>query len=389
MRFLHVAPFLSSAGGGLTEAVAGLAAALRAIGHECVVATPSNARFPVSAIFGERGLDVETAPLRGPGLVGFAPGWGALVTRLAASADVVVLHSLWTGSIFSAARAAFQSGAKVVFAPHGCLLPVRLACLRLPKLAAAALFQRRHLRRADLLLAMSEFEASSFRRWGLTNPICTAACGFDRDSLKGPCDPDSFRRRLGIPPGAKILLSLSRLQYIKGIDILIESFAGTNAPDWHLVIAGPDERGTRADLERRAHRSGAAERIHFAGDVRDADKRSAFAASDLFVLASRGENFGITVAEALASGVPVVTTDRTAWNHLAAIGGGWIARAGSVASFRDALREAMSESDAARRDSASIGRAWVETNCRWDCQANALVAALLALPSPSRTAPCP
>lgn len=376
MKFLHVAPFLSPAGGGLTEAVAGLAAALRDAGHECAVAAPSNARFPVSGIFRERGLGVETVPLRGPGLVGFAPGWSALVSRLAGRADAVVVHSLWTGSVRTAGRAAFRSGAKVVFAPHGCLLPVRLACLRLPKLAAAALFQRRHLRRADLLLAMSDYEAASFRAWGLSNPVCTAPCGLDSASLRGPCDPGAFRRRAGVPPGAKILLSLSRLQFIKGVDVLIRAFAGLDAPDWHLVVAGPDERGTRAGLERLARRTGAAARIHFAGDVRGAEKRAAFAAADLFVLASRGENFGIAVAEALASGVPVATTDLTAWGFLAAAGGGWIARAGSVPSFRDALRAAISAGDDARRASAAVGRAWVERNCRWENQARALVSAL-------------
>lgn len=381
MKFLHVAPFLAPAGGGLTEAVAGLAAALRDAGHECAVAAPSNARFPVSGIFRERGLDVATAPLRGPGLLGFAPGWSALVSRLAAQADAVVLHSLWTGSVFAAGRAAFRSGAKVVYAPHGCLLPVRLACLRLPKIAAAALFQRRHLRRADLLLSMSDYETDSFRAWGLDNPVCTAPCGLDTASLRGPCDPAAFRRRVGVPPDAKILLSLSRLQFIKGIDILIQAFAALDAQDWHLVLAGPDERGTRAGLERLARRSGAADRIHFAGDVRDAEKRAAFAAADLFALASRGENFGITVAEALMSGVPVVTTDLTAWNFLASADGGWIARAGSVPSFRDALQAAISAGDDARRASAAVGRGWVERNCSWEQQARSLVAALESTPT--------
>lgn len=381
MKFLHVAPFLSPACGGLTEAVAGLADGLRRIGHECVVAVPSNRRFPVSDVFRRRGIAVETAPLCGPGLVGFAPGWGSLVSRLASDADAVVIHSVWTGSVFAAGRAALRSGARVVYVPHGCLLPERLSCLRLAKAATAALFQRRHLRQADLLLAMCGMEAESIRSWGLDNPVCVAACGFDRDSLSGERDPEAFRRRAGVPPGAKVVLSLSRLQFIKGVDILIEAFSGIGAEGWHLVVAGPDERGTLAALRRVAARGGSADRIHFVGDVRGADKRSAFAAADLFALASRSENFGITVAEALYCGVPVATTSRTAWDFLSGIGGGWIAKAGDVASFRKALDDAIRAGSAARRASAAAGRDWVETNCRWEKQAEALVSALGARPA--------
>jgi glycosyltransferase involved in cell wall biosynthesis len=86
--------------------------------------------------------------------------------------------------------------------------------------------------------------------------------------------------------------------------------------DWRLVIAGPDEQGTRAALERKAGSLGLLDGIVFAGPVYGEAKEQLLESADLFVLPSRSENFGLVVAEALAAGVPVVTTKAAPWAEL-------------------------------------------------------------------------
>jgi len=105
---------------------------------------------------------------------------------------------------------------------------------------------------------------------------------------------------------------MGRIHPKKAVDILIEAFAGTLAKDyaWNLVIAGPDEIGWKKDLEALAVRLGIADRITWTGMLKGKLKWGAFAASEVFVLPSHQENFGIVVAEALACSLPVILSEK-------------------------------------------------------------------------------
>ena len=99
------------------------------------------------------------------------------------------------------------------------------------------------------------------------------------------------------------MLFLSRIHPIKGLPMLLAALARhrDQLHDWRLLIAGPDEAGHRAEVERLALQLGVTDMILFPGALYEADKRDAFAAADLFVLPTHTENFGIVIAEALAS----------------------------------------------------------------------------------------
>ena len=135
-------------------------------------------------------------------------------------------------------------------------------------------------------------------------------------------------------------------------------------PDWCLAIAGPDEKGHEAEVRAAVERAGIEERVHFIGPVYGAEKAKLFAAGDVFVLPTYSENFGIVVAEALASACPVITTTATPWTDLPDRGCGWSIDVG-VQPLVEAMREAMSLSDDRRREMGLLGRKWVERDFRW------------------------
>jgi glycosyltransferase involved in cell wall biosynthesis len=164
-----------------------------------------------------------------------------------------------------------------------------------------------------------------------------------------------FRNRWQIPPDDPLVLFLSRLIPRKGADLLIESVSEALPERGTLVIAGPEgETGYLDYLRTIAERCGITSRVRFTGPLYGEEKKEAFADADVFALPSSYENFANVAAEAIASGVPVVVTDRCGIHAL--VGG----RAGLVvprekAVIAKALRQLMEDQDMRNR---------LRTSCR-------------------------
>ncbi|MGJ8586704.1 MAG: glycosyltransferase [Yoonia sp.] len=109
------------------------------------------------------------------------------------------------------------------------------------------------------------------------------------------------------------LVFLSRLHPKKGIEALFGAMTRLPA-QFTLDIYGTGDAEYVRMLQMRADMAKGRIRLH--GHVEGAAKAVAFAQADLFVLPSHSENFGIVVAEALAHGVPVLTTQATPWQDL-------------------------------------------------------------------------
>lgn len=124
----------------------------------------------------------------------------------------------------------------------------------------------------------------------------------------------AFRRQWRVSESAQIVLYLGRLVSKKSPDLLLEAFAQyreRSARPAVLVLAGPDEGdGYRRRLEARAKQLGVADHVLFTGPLYGDAKWAAYRDADLFVLPSQNENFGNTAGEAVASGTPVLLTDR-------------------------------------------------------------------------------
>lgn len=119
----------------------------------------------------------------------------------------------------------------------------------------------------------------------------------------------------------RILLFMGRIHEKKGIDILIQAFCKIGARDdsLHLVIAGPDQEDYRKKLEIMAAARHMHQRITWTGMLSGNLKWGAIYCAEAFVLPSHQENFGISVVEALACGVPVLITDKVnIWEKIAA-----------------------------------------------------------------------
>ena len=157
--------------------------------------------------------------------------------------------------------------------------------------------------------------------------------------------------------------------------------------DWHLVIAGGDERGHRGEVEARLLQAGAESATTFIGELDDRQKWQAYAACDLFVLPTLDENFGIVVAEALAAGTPVVTTVGAPWAELEEFRCGWQTEIDACA-IEAALDEGMALTDAERAEMGRRGRRLVREHYGWPAIGDKMRAVYRWLVAGGEAPPC-
>lgn len=279
----------------------------------------------------------------------------AELVRIARQIPPSLIHNngLWQPANHWAASMARRFGIPLVVQPHGMLEPWALKEKALKKSLGMALFQRRDLETAKVLVATSADEYRNLRRLGLTQPVAIIPNGIDLAAAEGP---KVERARTA---GERTVLFLSRVHKKKGLANLVQAWAQVRPTGWRLQIAGPDEGGHLAEVMRAAQAVGVAGSIDYLGEVNGARKTEVYHNADLFVLPTFSENFGVVVAEALSHGLPVITTRGAPWADLETNGCGWWVDIG-VEPLATALRQAMALNDDERRDMGERGRAYVQ-----------------------------
>ena len=116
-------------------------------------------------------------------------------------------------------------------------------------------------------------------------------------------------------PREPVILNVGAIQKRKNIARLVEAFEGVKG-DWRLVLAGSNGYGAEEILARIAA-SPARERIQVTGYVSPRELADWYARASIFAFPSQDEGFGMPVLEAMAAGVPVVTSDRSALPEVA------------------------------------------------------------------------
>lgn len=272
-----------------------------------------------------------------------------------------VIHNngLWLPVNFWANRFARSLNIPFVIQPRGMLEPWAVNYRAWKKKSAMVLFQRRDLETAAALIATSSLEYENIRQLGFRKPIAVIPNGIELEALQ-ELHPD----RVVAHSNIRTLLFLSRVHPKKGLLNLVHAWSQVSPSGWQLCIAGPDEGGHLAEVIALAQQLGVAESVEYLGEVDGARKSAIYRDADLFVLPTFSENFGVVVAEALAHGLPVITTRGAPWADLETYRCGWWIDIG-VDPLVQALREAMSLTDDERRAMGIRGREYVK-RYDWD-----------------------
>jgi glycosyltransferase involved in cell wall biosynthesis len=168
--------------------------------------------------------------------------------------------------------------------------------------------------------------------------------------------------------GKKRVAFFGRLHKVKAVDNLVSAWAmlmkkdPSVINDWELLIAGPD-CGAKEVLMSMV-RELALGNVRFVGEINGSAKYEFLSQADIYVLPSLTENFGITLAEALACGTPCIASQGTPWSGLEREKAGRWVPIGSE-SLVVALKEMMSISDDDRSVMGERGRAWIKRDFSW------------------------
>jgi glycosyltransferase involved in cell wall biosynthesis len=139
-------------------------------------------------------------------------------------------------------------------------------------------------------------------------------------------------------------------------------------PDWKLKIIGPNEVNHLADLLKLGDKL-QLKRIEFSGPVYGEDKLNAYRVADLFVLPTHSENFGMTVAESLSAGTPVIVTKGAPWSEIYKKNAGWWIDIGIEPLVR-CLHQALSTTSDDLEKMGANGRRWMIESYSWDAIAS-------------------
>jgi len=369
-RLLHVVPTYLPAVryGGPIYSVHRLCKGLAEAGHDVHVFTtnvdgPNDSPVPLGHPTDRDGVQVSYFPSKLFRRLYWSPSMARALAREIDGFDLVHLHSVFLWPTWAAARASRRAGVPYLLSPRGMLVKDLIeAKSRLLKSAWISLVERRNVEAAAAIHVTSDIEAHDLEAFEFKLPeVIKVPNGVDPPA---PLQASETSRDLAsVLTKDRLILSLGRITWKKGLDRLIESMR--HVPDAHLAIVGNDDEGLVAKLARQVRDHGLTERVTFVPrSVDEADKGALFAAAAVFVLPSLSENFANVVLEAMIHGCPVIVSRQVGAGEYAVVAGAGLTFDGTPEDL--AAKICLVLGDARRaRAMGEAGRRDAEANFCW------------------------
>lgn len=369
MRILIFAPNYLPATryGGPVRSTHGLARGLVELGHNVDVVTtdvdgPRRLDVPLDHPIEMDGVQVHYCPIAKPRRIYYSPALAQRSVSLLPHADAVHINGmfLWPGPHI--ARAARRLRKPLVISPRGMLMPEMVAGKSpLVKRAWITLQERANLAGATAIHVTSKGEAEGLRKVGLDlAPISVIGNGV-QIPVRAPSRAEIDAIWGDVLPGKRVAF-LARLDWTKGVDMAIEAARAHSQAV--IRLAGHDQIGLQAKLTPRLVREDGSIVGSFLGPLDGADKWAFLAGADVLLVPSVSESFGMSVAEAMAMGTPVIATEGVgAATMLSQLDPGLVVPR-EQAALNDALVALLAD-DTRRAAIGGAGRAMVTAELSW------------------------
>jgi len=300
--------------------------------------------------------------------------------------NLIHTHGLYLYPTMMAGRYARRFGVPYIIQPHGVLDPFMRKRHRVRKAAYAWLTERRNLHGASAIHYTSNAERELASSLGLRARPFVVPLGIDLDEFSALPPRGTFRRAYPTLQGSQIVLFMGRFAEKKGLDLLIPAFAAVAAGNdrAYLILAGPDDEGYGSKVDQMIRRFGLEGRVIRPGMVTGQQRLALLTDADVWVLPSYSENFGHAVVEAMASGLPVVITDRVNIHEAVSAADAGLVIGCDVEELARSLQNLLANDDR-RRELGKKGRELARAQFGWDKAASCLIEAYATLATTGRS----
>ncbi|MDH5546810.1 MAG: glycosyltransferase [Gammaproteobacteria bacterium] len=365
MKIIHVIESIDDRYGGPAKSVPDLIFRLNLSGTENEIVSTKVYENESNALIEKHGIVWKSFSIRKwlPKIIRYSSGLSDYLKYQVTSNPGEVIfhtHNFWNYPIYVVYKLVLKHEIPLVVSLRGSLKHIRYH-----KYLAWHLFQKKMLNSASAIHVTNQNDEKLLRDLGITTPVIYIPNGIDLGTFEIRKSTMEARKSIGVDPERKYILFLSRLHIDKGLDLLVKEWSALSSiyPNWDLLVAGPIySRKYVRSVEQKIEKENLSGRVKFLGMVVGQEKLDVLAASNLLVLPSKSENFGNVIAEALACGLPVITTKATPWAELRQFNAGWwIEREGPE--LRISLNDAMSRSSS---DLEAMGKRGKELVKRYD-----------------------
>ena len=310
MKILHLSNVLGAhKGGGVHEVVSNFYINQKLLKHEPHIWYPGPDDDANSI---RLDCNIKGLPTLGNSKFGLVRCLFQKIPKDIKSFDIIHQHGIWMPISMYNQKIRRNSNLKSIVQPHGYLEPFRLNISKFKKKIAFNLFEKSNLEGATVLVACAQDEAENLKRIFPNKDIAIIHNGISDVFFNEPSLKYKVKKK------KKRMLFLSQIIPIKGLERLFEVFFDIGVDrfnEWEFLIAGYDNKYTK-NLKKLVDSLNLNILVSFVGPKLSKDKIEIFDNTDVFILPTYNENYGIVVAEALARGIPVITTKGTPWEEL-------------------------------------------------------------------------
>lgn len=330
MRILHVISSLNLEGGGPSQGLRNLASFYKNMDVKADVLSFDDSDKMSNFINTE---DLRIFALgEGKGMFSYQPKIIDWLKKNRENYDAVVVHGLWQYHSYGVYKGLKDSKIPYYIFPHGMLDPwfkSKYPLKHLKKQIYWWLMQYPVLKNARGVLFTCEEEKILARKSFFPYSVREIVTNYGTrlTDIANNSSSEDFYLEFPKLRKKRIFLYLSRIHEKKGCDLLIKAFKDITSKDENiqLVIAGPDQVGLKKELEELAQQLNISTKITWTGMLKNEKKWGALKAAEVFILPSHQENFGISVAEALAVGTPVLISNKVnIWREIKELNAGLV-----------------------------------------------------------------
>ena len=317
----HLVHNLDDSYGGPAKSIPYLMGYLKELGHSQEIISLRFNDNESNEVVQKLDLNSTTFPVWFADSTAYSPFLKHYLTKriLESENQIIHYHNIWNYIPLVANEVANKLSIPIVVSPRGNLYPWNLKKGYLKKKLYMDIFQRGYFDSANCIHVTSKDELLAVKDLNFRAPVALIPNGVDLGEFENLESKKEHRANLGLDHDRKYILYMGRIEEKKGLHILFEAFIDfvKKNTEWQIIVAGPIyDRGYYHKCKSFIESSGFGDSIRWIGMVSGSQRLDAYGSADLFVLPTQSENFGIVIAEALAAGLPVITTDGTPWMEI-------------------------------------------------------------------------